>query len=262
MRLPLPALRSAAAERPPLSTRAARAPARTVEESRRGAGTSRRTSSGSRPPAARPARAVVSRMNRISSAATSARDGASSTPSMISRSVHGLPCAARPTMTASAPVLSRISSARWCETTSPEATTGTSTSSTSSAVRRWSASPVYICRADRGCRVRLPAPASTSCGPSERHVREPFSRPRRIFTVTGTDTASATAPTIRQARSGCSSSVAPAPVFVTLRTGQPKLMSTRSAPAASTICAASAINAGSEPKICTASGRSSSAMRR
>jgi hypothetical protein len=69
------------------------------------------------------------------------------------------------------------------------------------------------------------------------------------LTVTGTDTEHATASTILEARSGSSSSVAPAPVFVTLRTGQPKLMSTMSAPAASTIRAASAITGGSDPKI-------------
>jgi hypothetical protein len=67
--------------------------------------------------------------------------------------------------------------------------------------------------------------------------------------VTGTSTALATESTIRQARSGSSSSVAPAPVLVTFRTGQPKLMSTTSAPASATIVAASAISAGSEPKI-------------
>jgi hypothetical protein len=67
--------------------------------------------------------------------------------------------------------------------------------------------------------------------------------------VTGTETASATAPTIADARAGSSRSVAPAPVFVTFLTGQPKLMSTRSAPASSTIPAASAIVAGFEPKI-------------
>ena len=39
-------------------------------------------------------------------------------------------------------------------------------------------------------------------------------------------------------------------------------MSTMSAPAASTIRAASAISSGSEPKICTARGCSSAAMRR
>ena len=68
--------------------------------------------------------------------------------------------------------------------------------------------------------------------------------------------------TIRIARSGSSSSVAPAPVFVTLRTGQPKLRSTRSAPAASTMRADSAIGAGCEPKSWIASGCSSEATLR
>ncbi len=82
-----------------------------------------------------------------------------------------------------------------------------------------------------------------------RHVREPFRIPRRIFTETGIEIASATASTMRHARSGSSRHVAPAPVFVTFRTGQPKLMSTRSAPASSTIRAASAMTTGSPPKI-------------
>jgi hypothetical protein len=93
-------------------------------------------------------------------------------------------------------------------------------------------------------------------------VREPSRRPRRIFTLSGTVTAFATDSTIAHARVGSSSSVAPAPVFVTFRTGQPKLMSTRSAPAASTIRAASAITRGSDPKIWIASGCSSEATRR
>ena len=173
-----------------------------------------------------------------------------------------MPCAARPTITAAAPVVARIACARAREVTSPDAITGTSTSATSSAVSEWSASPVYICFAERGCSVRDEAPASTRRGPSSRHEREPFWRPRRILTVTGTETASATAEITRQARSGSSSSVAPAPVFVTFLTGQPKLTSTRSAPASSTIRAASAITSGSEPKICTASGRSSAEIRR
>ena len=75
-------------------------------------------------------------------------------------------------------------------------------------------------------------------------------------------TASATCSTMRQARFGSSRSVAPAPVLVTFRTGQPKLMSTRSAPAASTIRAASAITLPSEPKIWTASGCSPAPIRR
>ena len=155
-------------------------------------------------------------------------------------------------------------SARAREVTSPDAITGTSTASTSSAVRVWSARPVYICCAERGCSVRACAPASTSLGPTARNAREPSRWPRRIFTVTGTSTAPATASTSRQARSPPSVSISelPAPVFVTLRTGQPMLMSTMSAPASTTIRAARAIRSGSEPKICTASGRSSRAIRR
>ena len=204
-----------------------------------------------------PSSRTVSRMNRSSSATTSSRVGSATAAPTISRSAHGLPCAARPTMTAAAPVVASTAWARARDVTSPDAITGTSTRSTSSAVSEWSAVPVYICFAERGCSVSEAAPASTRRGPRSRHAREPSSSPRRIFTETGTETAPATAATIRHARSGSSSSVAPAPVFVTLRTGQPKLMSTMSAPAASTIRAASAITGGSEPKIWIASGCSS-----
>ena len=68
---------------------------------------------------------------------------------------------------------------------------------------------------------------------------------------------SAMASTMLHARSGSSSRCAPAPVFVTFFTGQPKLTSTMSAPTASTIRAASAIGRGSEPKSWIASGCSS-----
>ena len=61
------------------------------------------------------------------------RDGSSSRP-RISRRAHGLPCAARPTITAAAPVVARADCAFAREVTSPEAITGTSTSDTSSAV--------------------------------------------------------------------------------------------------------------------------------
>jgi hypothetical protein len=170
---------------------------------------------------------------------------------------------ARPIITASQPVVCSSASARARLFTSPEAITGTSTSVTSSAVSAWSAVPVYICWAERGWSVSAAAPASTSRGPAARASREPLRSPRRIFTVTGTSTAPATASTMRAACAPPSaSSVQPAPVFVTLRTGQPMLMSTRSAPAATTMRAASASSGGSDPKICTASGRSSEAMRR
>ena len=69
---------------------------------------------------------------------------------MISRSAHGLPCAARPTITAAAPVVASTVCARARDVTSPDAITGTSTSETSSAVSEWSAVPVYICFAERG----------------------------------------------------------------------------------------------------------------
>ena len=200
-------------------------------------------------------------MKRSSSATTSSRDGSRSSP-IISASAHGLPWAARPTITAAAPVVASTDCARAREVMSPEAITGTSTSETSSAVSEWSAVPVYICFADRGCRVSDAAPASTSWGPTVRQVREPFSTPRRIFTETGSAVAPATAATRRQAWSGSSSREAPAPVFVTFLTGQPKFMSTMSAPAASTIRAASAIATGSEPKIWMASGCSSEPTRR
>ena len=173
---------------------------------------------------------------------------------MISRSAHGFPWAARPTITAAAPVVARTDWARARDVMSPDAITGTATSDTSSAVSEWSAWPVYICLAERGWSVSDAAPASTRRGPTSRQVREPFATPRRIFTETGRLVAPATASTSRQAWSGSSSSEAPAPVFVTLRTGQPKFMSTMSAPAASTIRAASIIATGSEPKIWIASG--------
>src|SRR6266542_3310444 len=140
-------------------------------------------------------------MNSSSSATTSSRVGSSGEP-MISRSAHGLPCAPRPTITAAAPVVAGTACARPRDVMSPDAMTGTSTSSTSSAVSAWSASPVYIWRAERGCKVSVAAPASTSRGPTARQALEPFSRPRRIFTETGTSTADATAPTIAHARSG------------------------------------------------------------
>ena len=125
---------------------------------------------------------------------------------------------------------------------SPEAITGTSTRSTSSAVSVWSAVPVYICSAERGCRVSDDAPASTSRGPTSRQCRRAVARARGASSPSRAGRPRcAIASTMRQARSGSSSSVAPAPVFVTFFTGQPKLTSTMSAPAASTIRAASPI---------------------
>src|SRR5438034_4452427 len=77
----------------------------------------------------------------------------------------------------------------------------------------------------------------------------------RILTVTGTATAPTTASLTRQARSGSRSKDEPPEVLTTFGTGQPMLMSTMSAPAASAILAASAITPGSPPISCTETGR-------
>ena len=57
------------------------------------------------------------------------------------------------------------------------------------------------------------------------------------------------------------SSAAPAPVLQTLRTGQPMLMSIRSAPASATIAAAERITSGSWPKSWIETGCSSGWIR-
>ena len=64
----------------------------------------------------------------MSSATTSSRVGSGRVGRRRSRaSAHGLPCAARPTITAAAPVVARTACARAREVTSPEAITGTPT---------------------------------------------------------------------------------------------------------------------------------------
>ena len=73
--------------------------------------------------------------------------------------------------------------------------------------------------------------------------------------MTGTVTAATTAAATRLARSGSCKSDDPPEVLTTLGTGQPMLMSTMSAPAASAIRAAWAITAGSPPINWTETGR-------
>ncbi len=68
-------------------------------------------------------------MKTISSAATSSRVGANASPSIISRSAHGLPCAPRATIAAAAPVCSSTAIACSRVVTSPDAITGTDTRS-------------------------------------------------------------------------------------------------------------------------------------
>ena len=83
----------------------------------------------------------------------------------------------------------------------------------------------------------------------------PLSQPRRIFTVTGTPAAFTTASAMRAAFSGSFIRAEPSPLETTFPTGQPMLMSMMSAPLISrAICAASAMQTGSLPKICALTG--------
>ena len=206
---------------------------------------------------------TVSRMNRISSAATSSRVGSPSSSPRISRSTHGLPCAPRPTITAAAPVVASTDWARAREVTSPQAITGTSTSSTSSAV-----SAVV-----GGAGVHLPGRAgmeSERGGPGLDELRADLEAragavleaPAHLHRDRDVDRARRPRATIRQRALGIVEQRRAGAGLRHLPTGQPKLMSTMSAPASTTIRAASAISGGSEPKIWTASGCSSAAIRR
>ena len=79
----------------------------------------------------------------------------------------------------------------------------------------------------------------------------------RIFTVTGTSTAAATASTIASASAGSAISAEPAATSQTFLAGQPMLTSITCAPRSTLKRAASAIIAGSAPAIWTAFGAGS-----
>ena len=169
-------------------------------------------------------------MKSISSATTSSRDGSVSSP-MISRSTHGLPCAARPTITAAAPVVASTACARARER---DVAGGdhrhVDERDELGRQRVVGGAGVHLLRRARMQRqrrgARLDEPrADVEARRASRSRRRGASSP----TPAG-DVAPATASTRRQAWSGSSSSEAPAPVFVTFLTGQPKFMSTMSAP--------------------------------
>ena len=103
-------------------------------------------------------------------------------------------------------------------------------------------------------------PQSCSCSAKSTIILLPASQPRRVFTVTGIFTASATARVISSILGIFCNIPAPAPLPATRFTGQPKLMSSMSGRACSTIRAASTIVSVSLPYICMATGRSSSLM--
>ena len=80
------------------------------------------------------------------------------------------------------------------------------------------------------------------------------SQPRRNLTVTGICTAFTAASATFMANSGVFINAEPSPEDTTFFTGQPILISTIGAPAASTTFAPMAMASGSDPKICIETG--------
>ena len=118
-----------------------------------------------------------------------------------------------------------------------------------------SACPAYIWARVRPWTARADTPACSSICESSTALMLPLSQPRRIFTVTGTGEASTTAWAIRAAFSGSRIRALPSPLETIFPTGQPMLMSIRSAPEISAAMhAASAMHTGSLPKIWALAG--------
>ena len=120
-----------------------------------------------------------------------------------------------------------------------------------------SAVPPYICTRVLPWTAMADTPTCSSIRLSSTALTLPLSQPRRIFTVTGTGLAFTTASAIRAAFSGSFIRAEPSPLETTFPTGQPMLMSMKSAPLTwAAIWAASAMHTGSLPKIWAAKGPS------
>ena len=152
----------------------------------------------------------------------------------ISRKIQGRPWAARPIMTASAPVFESTLRACCGVWISPLATTGTRRApckaALTSAMVSYSASPRNPQARVRPCNVIMAAPASTKACARRTALRASGRGPVRILTVTGTasgpcPTASTTASTIRMASGSSASRALPAATLQTLRAGHPILIS-------------------------------------
>ena len=135
--------------------------------------------------------------------------------------------------------------------------TGMDTASFTSRMVDQSATPPYICTRVRPWMVTAETPACSMRRLSSTALMLLLSQPRRIFTVTGTGLAFTTASAMRAAFSGSFIKAEPSPLETTFPTGQPMLMSMKSAPLASAaIWAASAMQETSLPKIWAAKGPS------
>ena len=164
-------------------------------------------------------------------------------------------------MHAAAPVYFKMCAASAPVNTSPLAMTGTLTAFTTSRIASQSARPAYICTRVRPWTAMADAPACSRIFATSTQFTLPASQPLRIFTVTGTSTAAATAAVISPASSGVFISAEPSPPLTILPTGQPMLMSIISARQISSARRApSAMLSGSCPNICAATGRPCSGM--
>jgi hypothetical protein len=101
--------------------------------------------------------------------------------------------------------------------------------------------------------------ASAMCATRGR-LRVSGDQPVRVLSVTGTWTAATTAARMRPTSGSSRSSAEPAAILQTFLAGQPRLMSMSCAPWSTLARAASAIQAGSAPAICTAMGAGLAAM--
>ena len=159
----------------------------------------------------------------------------------------------------SAPVYFRIRGASLGLNTSPLARTGIFTARLTSRIQSQLAVPAYIWFRVRPWTATAAAPASSIARANSTQLMEPLSQPSRNLTVTGQPAPRTTASSTRTALSGSRISPEPSPELATLGTGQPMLMSMRSAPDTSwAIAAASSMHTGSLPKIWAAAGYSPS----
>ena len=170
---------------------------------------------------------------------------------------QGLPWAARPIITASAPVYD--STRRACSglAMSPLAMTGMETARFTARIESYSATPLNAHLRVRPCTATAAIPADSAICAIRTALRRSGDGPVRIFTVTGTSAAATTRSRMRPTSASSDSSAEPAATLHTFFAGQPMLMSMMSAPCATLNRAASASCAGSAPAICTDRGAGS-----
>ena len=125
-------------------------------------------------------------------------------------------------------------------------------------MRLQSASPLYNWQRVRPCIAIACTPISCIRSATSSIFLVLSSHPNLVFTVTGNRVPFITDLVRRTIKSISFKTPAPAPLFTTFFTGQPKLISTRSGFTASQILALISIASSSPPKIWIPKGRSSS----